>query len=529
MGRCLVSGQPRSERPIVDLMAAAVRQHRDRIALRCGERVLSYAELALLTARIGEEIERLQRPGDRIIALSLPRGPEFVAAVLAGWQRGLAFVPVDPTYPELRQRFLLEDSRAELLLSQPDPDASPELRRTGQCGDGRPELPLGLAYVLYTSGSTGMPKGCLITHANLAALLDAAQAELDFAATDVWSAVHSFSFDYSVWELWRPLTAGAQVVLVPEDWSVDVEALCQLLQRYRVSVLCQVPPAFQALTSYCAATGTRLPDLRWVLLGGDTVYGSQLATWIEAGHAPNARYLNMYGVTEATVIATWWQVDPSRARQLEHGSPIGHPVSGVHVSLRSPAGLQVAKGEGEIWLCGPSVGAGYLDRPELTAERFVPDSQCCQQFHYRTGDLALADTELLFRGRQDDQVKIGGRRIELGEIEAAVLAAQGVAGCVCVAVPQTARTVIVACVVPVDPGLDLDLRGVRAVVNRRLPVFARPAKYLAWDAFPISGNSKIDRRQLSLLAAARIDKSPGVPATSGAVVGSDDGSAVADG
>ncbi|GAB6040068.1 non-ribosomal peptide synthetase [Endothiovibrio diazotrophicus] len=280
------------------------------------------------------------------------------------------------------------------------------------------------AYVIYTSGTSGRPKGVTVSHGNVLRLFQGCAERFDFRADDVWSLFHSFAFDFSVWELWGALLHGARVVVVPHWQARSPEDLLDLLADEGVSVLSQTPTAFRHLMHAESGLGARrLERLRTVVFGGEALLPAALAPWVARYGLERPALINMYGITETTVHVIYHRIT---AADLEGaGSPIGTPLPHLAVALLDPRGNPVPDGvAGELVVWGGGVAAGYRNRPELTAERFVAAPQGQQGRAYRSGDLARrrADGVLEYLGRGDDQVNLRGFRIEPGEVEAALCA-----------------------------------------------------------------------------------------------------------
>ncbi len=279
--------------------------------------------------------------------------------------------------------------------------------------------------MIYTSGSTGTPKGVVVTHANVDRLFTATDPWFGFNSDDVWTLFHSYAFDFSVWELWGALRYGGRLVVLSFLESRDPEGFYRLLARERVTVLNQTPSAFRQLArAEEAVLGGAPPDLalRFVIFGGEALEPASLAPWIARHGDRQPRLINMYGITETTVHVTW---RPLEEADLAAGSRIGRPIPDLAVHLLDAFQRPVPLGvPGEIHVGGAGLAQGYLDRPALTAERFVPDpfSGAPGARLYRSGDLARRrpDGDLEYLGRVDQQVKLRGYRIELGEIESAL-------------------------------------------------------------------------------------------------------------
>src|SRR6185369_14909488 len=373
---------------------------------------------------------------------------------------GGAYLPLDPAHPKERLAYTLADAGAPILLAEErlherlPADAArvvglhalASLEAGGEEVAGESPLPAvpgdpgDLAYVIYTSGSTGRPKGVEVSHANAARLFTVIRQAFAFGPDDVWTLFHSIAFDFSVLELWGALAFGGRLVVVPGETARSPEAFYELLRRERVTVLSQTPSAFRQLLwaeeSALARGEEMVADLRLVVFGGEALDPASLGPWLER-HGEERPLVNMYGITETTVHTTWRRL--RRSDLARPGSVIGRPLSDLSLYLLDGAGRPVPIGvPGEIHVGGAGVARGYLARPALTAERFVPDpfagggvggvGEAIGLRLYRSGDLARwrRDGDLEYLGRIDRQVKVRGFRIELGEIEAALAEHPGV-------------------------------------------------------------------------------------------------------
>ena len=492
---------------------------------------ITYAKLNRRANRVARLL-RSRGVGPEVpVALLLDRSLTQVLAVLGVLKAGGAYVPIDPGYPAQRIRFVVEDSRAALLLTSTDlvgeqADGpvpvvvldTTDLAEFADTDPGTEPLPDQAAYVIYTSGSTGTPKGVVVSHHNVARLFDATAETFHFGPDDVWTLFHSYSFDFSVWELWGALAvrrAGGPGV--PRGRPCT-GGLPRPGVRERVTVLNQTPSAFFQLARTDQERGTAEPlSLRLVILGGESVEPARLAAWY-ARHADDRPVVvNGYGVTETTVFATFRPMDLALAVPGT-GSLIGTAMADLDVRVLDDDLLPVAAGEvGELHIGGAGVARGYLNRPGLTAQRFVPDPDGAPGSRmYRSGDLArwTADGELEYQGRADDQVKLRGFRIELGEIEVVVTECPQVAEAAVVVRdddPQDRK--LVAYVVPRGDADNAALTAaVREWVGARLPAYMVPTAVVALDRIPLTVNGKLDR---DALPAPRVARADDVPADAG--------------
>ncbi|HEX7238741.1 MAG TPA: amino acid adenylation domain-containing protein, partial [Longimicrobiaceae bacterium] len=484
------------------------------IAVTFEEGALTYGELERGANRLAHRLRRLGVGPETRVAVCAGRSLELVVALLAVLKAGAAYVPVDPSYPAERVAYLLDDSGCTAVLVQEAlraglPSTTARVLSLGAAlaepgaeedAPGVPVDPQGAAYVIYTSGSTGTPKGVVVTHANVARLFRATDSWFGFGADDVWTLFHSYAFDFSVWEIWGALLHGGRLVVVPFETSRSPGELHRLLAREGVTVLSQTPSAFRQLVRAEEALEPAPPlALRYVVFGGEALEPGSLRPWMERHGEDVPRLINMYGITETTVHVTY---RPIRWSDVEAGeaSPVGTRIPDLSVRVADPWGNLVPAGvAGELYVGGAGVARGYLGRPELTAERFVPDPFSGEPGArmYRSGDRArwLAAGELEYLGRIDFQVKVRGFRIELGEVEAALVGHPSVREAVVTLredAPGDRR--LVGYVVP--EGGAVSVADLRAGLKASLPEYMLPSAYVVLEELPLTGNGKIDRRAL---------------------------------
>jgi amino acid adenylation domain-containing protein len=465
----------------------------------------SYAELDRLSDGLAAALRAAGAgPGGRV-GIHLERGPHLAVAILGVIKSGAAYVPMDPLYPAERLRFMAEDGGLQALVC--GPDADPGLapgcpRLTPLQADASTPVedrnqPADPAYIIYTSGSTGRPKGVVVRHTEVLRLFSATEPWFRFGRSDVWTLFHSYSFDFSVWELFGALLYGGRLVVVPADLARSPADFHALLRREGVTVLNQTPSAFQALMAADAAAPARLERLRTVIFGGEALELGSLGAWYERYDEAAPRLVNMYGITETTVHVTYRPLTRADIRAAR-GSLIGVPIPDLFLKLLDAQGRPVPVGvAGEIHVGGSGLAEGYWQRPDLTAQRFI---QSPWGRLYRSGDRArcLPDGELEYLGRGDEQVKIRGFRVELGEIQAR-LAADPAVGSAVVQLRQDPRqgARLAAFVVPAM-GARLDAEGLAALRQRlsvQLPPYMLPA-LAAVPALPLTANGKLDSAAL---------------------------------
>jgi amino acid adenylation domain-containing protein len=486
----------------------------DHFAVTFQGQQLTYCEVDRRANRLAHLLRAHGVGRGTLVALCLERSLDLPTAVLAVLKAGGAYVPLDPSYPAERLRYLLDDTRAPLLLTEPHlrPELPPHPNTIllgadlADHPDHDPEdlnEPTDLAYVVYTSGSTGRPKGVMVEHRNVVRLLTSTEEWFEPSEDDVWTLFHSYTFDVSVFELFGCLLHGGRLVVIPRD--LLPADLHELLVRERVTVAAQTPTTFTPLMAVDESHDPDELSLRLVLVAGEALEFASLRSWFARHGDARPRVVNMYGPTETTVYATYRPVTAADAAR--GGSFIGRPLPDLRAYVVDPHGNPVPDGvPGELLVAGPGVGRGYLNRPELTAERFVSDP-FAEGPCYRTGDVVrpTVDGDLEYLGRRDDQVKIRGFRIELGEVQAALAAHPDLAETVVLAREDApGEKLLVAYVVPRDgaapPGDEL-----RRFLAATLPDYMLPSAFVELERLPTNASGKVDRQALPPPHTARPD------------------------
>jgi amino acid adenylation domain-containing protein/FkbM family methyltransferase len=433
---------------------AARRPKAEAVIVAGGER-LTYAELNARANRLARYLRSLGVGAEQRVGICAERGATMLVAVLGVLKACGAYVPLDPTYPSERLSYMAKDAGVRVLLSVGDAgeaaakecgahlirlDEEPdEVAREREDDPGWEVAAEATAYVIYTSGSTGRPKGVMVSHRNVVRLFKATAPWFDFGERDVWTLFHSFAFDFSVWEIWGALLHGGRLVVVPFWVSRTPEAFYDLLAAEQITVLNQTPSAFRQLMAVEDTPGAAKElSLRLIIFGGEALNLQSLQPWFERHGDERPQLVNMYGITETTVHVTYRPLCADDAG-VASGSMIGRPIPDLQTYILDSRlrAVPIAL-PGELYVGGAGVARGYLDRPALTAERFIPDpfSPLPGARLYKTGDVAryLPNADIEFLGRSDEQVKVRGFRIELGEIEA-----------VAVRHPAVREAMVVAC------------------------------------------------------------------------------------
>ncbi|MBZ4421421.1 non-ribosomal peptide synthetase, partial [Myxococcus sp. RHSTA-1-4] len=492
------------------LFEAQARRTPEAVALEFEGSRLTYAQLDARANQLAWHLRSLGVGPESRVGVCLERSLELVIALLGTLKAGAAYVPLDPGYPQERLAFMLADSAPRVLLTQehllPRLPASsvPRLCLDSQWPlvSGQPTeavhahvTPRSLAYVIYTSGSTGRPKGAMNEHGAVCNRLHWMQKAYGLGHADAVLQKTPFSFDVSVWEFIWPLMTGARLVMARPGGHQDPAYLGGLISSAGITTLHFVPSMLRAFLEE-PGLGETCASVRRIVCSGEALPAELARRCLE--RLPEAGLHNLYGPTEAAVDVTAWQCRPGDARA---SVPIGRPIANTRIHLLDAALRPVPVGvPGELFIAGVQVGRGYHARPELTAERFVPDPFSPEPGArmYRTGDLArwLPDGTVDYLGRLDFQVKVRGLRIELGEIEAALMARLSVKQAVVLAredVPGQQR--LVAYVVPGDGGA-VDADELRQALLRALPEYMVPSAFVALQTLPLSANGKLDRKAL---------------------------------
>jgi amino acid adenylation domain-containing protein len=512
------------------LFAGQARRTPHAVAVTHGARRMTYAELNASSARVARRLRALGIGAESAVAVAMDRSPETIAAFLGALRAGGACLPIDIAYPADRLAFMLEDAGAAALIVSAD---VPEPLRTfagpiisladlasgedrsmwddREMEDGR-EMAVAesAACVIYTSGSTGRPKGVVVPHRGIVRLVRGGGAT-QVMADDVVAQGSTVSFDAALWEVWGALLNGARLAIVDREEMLSPHALAARLREDGVTAIFLTTALFNQLS---AETPDALSGLRLLVTGGESADPAAFRRVLEMGSDAPRLLVNAYGPTEGTTYSTEHAAASADAAAV----PIGRPVPNTRVHVLDGEMHPVPPGvPGELYVGGDGVARGYLARPALTAERFVPDPVSGEPGArlYRTGDRVRwrADGALEFVGRVDDQVKVRGFRVEPGEIEAALRAHPGVADAAVAARPDADGVLsLAAYVVPREDDAP-DAAALRAFLSTRLPPYMVPSAYAVLDSLPLTPSGKVDRRRLPDPGAALAGDAPAEPET----------------
>ncbi|ABA25098.1 Amino acid adenylation (plasmid) [Trichormus variabilis ATCC 29413] len=488
---------------------AQVVRNPDAIALVYENEQLTYQELNRRANLLANHLQRLGVCADTLVAICVERSLEAIVGILGILKAGGAYLPLDPTYPSEHLAFILKDTQVSLLLTQSqllpkipnnkaqtlcldsewdiianNSDDNPSCRTTKE----------NLAYVIYTSGSTGNPKGVLITHQNL---VHSTNARIAYYQTPISSflLIPSFAFDSSVAVIFWTLCQGGKLILIKDGWQRDIWQLAQLIEQHQITHWLSVPSLYNSLLAHIEKQ--QLISLQTIIVAGETC-----SIELVKNHQkllPNTSLFNEYGPTETTV---WSSVYNCSHHDLNNNSiPIGRPISNTQIYILNSHLQPVPIGTpGEIYIGGFGVSKGYLNRPELTIEKFIPDpfSKQPNARLYKTGDQAryLSNGNIEFIGRIDHQIKLRGYRIELGEIEAVLQQHPQVKQAIVIARNSDSENQqLVAYIVP-SQTQDSLTNELRSFLQTKLPNYMIPSVILQIDTLPLTPNGKIDRQKL---------------------------------
>ncbi|MFI6593352.1 amino acid adenylation domain-containing protein, partial [Paenibacillus glucanolyticus] len=488
---------------INEIFEEKVRQYPSKIALKCSDDSITYEELdrkanVLANVFISEGIQFEDR-----IAIMIGRGIEYVTAMMACLKAGAAFVPIDPDYPLSRKTYMAEDSGCKLIVSMGE-DLPLEYSKKHinyrhidfNASSNPPHLnvkPENIAYIIYTSGTTGVPKGVMVEHNNVVQLM-LNNGFFYFTPEDTWAILHSFSFDFSIWEIFGALLFGGAGIIAPKSVTQNPEELIRLLVQEKVTVLNQTPSAFYNLIE--EDRRFNYPDqafcLRYIIFGGEQLMPQKLLGWKQKYH--DIKLINMYGITETTVHVTYKEI--LQEDMLTDSRNIGVPIQTLQMYILNAENQVELDGEiGEICVGGTGVARGYLNLPQLTAEKFIPHPDDPHITLYKSGDLGrkTADGSYEFFGRIDEQVKIRGHRIELSEVTVALNAIPGVGNSVVTVQEIKDSKVLCGYIVTAEDFVSSELR---KKLKEMLPDYMIPAYFVKVDRIPLNLNGKADIKSL---------------------------------
>ncbi|MEM0578419.1 amino acid adenylation domain-containing protein [Flavobacterium polysaccharolyticum] len=510
------TGYP-EDRNIIKIFEEKVAANPEAIALTFDGEGMTYKVLNEKANKLAGYLKEHGVGQETMVGMCINRSFEMIVGILGILKAGGAYVPIDPEYPTERINFILNDIDSRIVLVSTKStgvlkledhihlvnlDEADALFSNYEATNLELDLSLSnLAYVIYTSGTTGVPKGVMIEHGNVVRLFFTDQPLFDFDEKDVWCVFHSYSFDFSVWEIFGALLYGGRLVIVPELVAKDTKAFARLLEEQKVTILNQTPSAFNALQEEVTDKKQAL-SVRYVIFGGEALTPGVLRPW--ATQYPNCVLINMYGITETTVHVTFKKIG---TREISLNiSDIGRPIPTMSCYILDENLDLVPMGvAGELFVSGAGVARGYLNRPELSKERFMNNPFNPEERLYKTGDIAkrLFSGDIEYLGRNDKQIKIRGFRIELGEVEAVLnVCPYANQAAVIVHEDQYFSKELVAYVV-IKEGYTLD--NFKEYLSESLPAYMVPTICISLDEIPLTSNGKVNKKALPKVATQGTD------------------------
>jgi amino acid adenylation domain-containing protein len=505
---------------LIDLFTSQAHRTPTATALVMEDQVLTYASLDERSNQLAHYLREAGVNNTSLVPVCIDRSPEMVIAILGIMKAGGAYLPIDPGYPEDRIAYMLNDSKAGMVISSSA--GKQKLEKTGTVRiisldeeraiiSGYPvttlvnlPVPSQLAYVIYTSGSTGLPKGAMIEHAGMLNHLFAKVNDLGMNADTIVAFTAAFTFDISVWQMFSALLCGGYTIIYPTDTILEPGTLMQAVEKHQVTILEVVPSYLSAILA--TVKGVALQHLQYLLVTGETVPQQLLAEWFQHRDYGTIPVVNAYGPTEASDDITHHFMYETP----EHSNvPLGKPIQNLHIHILDTSLQLCPMGvAGEICVSGIGVGRGYLNRAELTAEKFVKDpySENGPVPMYRTGDLGkwLPDGTIVHLGRIDDQVKIRGYRIELGEIERVIEKSGMIKQVVVITkADHHHQQQLVGYVVGQE---NFDKDELLGYLKTKLPEYMIPMQWVVLPEMPLSANGKINRKALPESDMAPVSK-----------------------
>lgn len=483
------------DKTIVQLFEEQVEKYQDKIAVVSGGDSITYEQLNRRANKLAGYLRSHYQvlPQD-LVGIMLEKGIEMAVSILATIKAGGAYVPIDPTYPEERITYIATDSNCKVVIDVNMLKTCS--REIAACADTNLPLvnrPQDLAYVIYTSGTSGKPKGALLTHNNVVRLMKTEKPLYDFSAEDVWTMFHSYGFDFSVWEMYGALLFGGKLVMVPPDVAKDPTAFRSLMIMEAVTILNQTPSAFYNLIRQELENDIAQLKLRYVIFGGEALSPAKLVEWHQ--RYPDTKLINMYGITETTVHATYKLVTTTEIAANSASIGVALPTLSCYVMDEHQQLLPIGI-SGELYISGEGVCNGYLNRPELTSQRFMPNPYNSEERLYRSGDRArlLDNGELEYCGRLDDQMKIRGYRVELGEIAYTLNNISGIKDAIVTARPDKNGEICLVAYLVADR--DTNAADLRTLLSKELPQYMLPDYFVQLGKMPLTSNGKVDKKSL---------------------------------
>ncbi|WP_226067695.1 amino acid adenylation domain-containing protein [Dickeya zeae] len=495
----------RSQR-IDEIISNHAEQYPQAVALSFEDQVITYQQLVEDATRIASSLIKLGVKVQDRVGVCMGRSPKLISMMLAILKAGGTYVPIDPDSPADRIAYVADDAMLTFMIAE-EQHAIHDVFENAislkfiekMISDGAAQVllpecakPEHAAYIIYTSGSTGRPKGVVVPHTNVQSLIQATVNDFALGKNDIWTFFHSAAFDFSVWEIWGCLLTGGRLVIVPYWVSRAPDVFYQLIRKEGVTILSQTPSAFYQLTEQALSESQKLEALRLIILGGEALDSVALLPWFDRYPESTCRVVNMFGITETTVHVTAKTM--LRQDALSRSRSAGRAIHGWNLYVLDENKQLLPFGaSGEIYVGGAGVATQYLNKPELSLERFSEDLFSAGRM-YRSGDRGslCENGELIYEGRLDSQIKLRGFRIELGEIRQTLLGIDGVTSVAVVLYSPQERSSASArldCYLVLN---NITVSDVKQHAAKLLPEYMLPNTYTIVDALPMTTNGKLD-------------------------------------
>lgn len=495
------------EKTVVDLLERQLSINAQQVALEIDNQQLTYQDLHVQSNQLAHYLIEKGVKAETIVGLCFDRSFEMVIAILGIVKAGGTYMPIDPDYPVERINYMVFDSKTRIVLTttayehlfnskdvsivrvDADGEKITQKSKTSPQILVKPEHSL---YIIYTSGSTGQPKGVIIEHKNIVRLFETDQPLFDFNSNDVWTMFHSYCFDFSVWEMYGALFYGGKLLLVSKEVTRDAYAFSQLLHDKSVTILNQTPSAFYLLQDLYKKQFTE-SKIRYAIFGGEALNPNRLKDWKSS--FPMCKLINMYGITETTIHVTYKEI---LHEDIEKAiSNIGKAIPTLQCYILDDNLQQLPVGVvGEIHVGGEGLARAYLNKADITKERFIDNPFKTGDRLYKTGDLGkwLPTGDIVYVGRKDDQIKIRGYRIELGEIETTLGKSSMIKQSAVISKKyQDGNNQLIAYIIPEK---SFDKVALQSWLKSKLPKFMLPSQIVEMDVFPLTANGKLDKKAL---------------------------------
>lgn len=492
---------------VVDLFEQQVKETPNNIAITFKDKTITYKELNKKANKLASILKENGIEKGTKVAIRINKSIEMVIGIIAIIKAGACYVPIDLSYPRERVEFIISDSGAKLLLTNKKSNLYKDIIDYYEIEENELENYLGedinvnltpddIIYIIYTSGSTGTPKGAMITHRNVVRLLKNDKFQFDFNDKDVWTMFHSVAFDFSVWEMYGALLFGGRLVLVAEDIAKDPVEFLNLLRKENVTVLNQTPTYFYNLLDCELRNEDNNLKIRYIIYGGEALKPNLIKSWKEKYNF--TKLINMYGITETTVHVTFKEL--AEENLISSDSNIGKTIPTLKVYILDKKQRLLPIGiEGEICVAGEGVCKGYLNREELTKQKFISSPFNESEILYRSADSGYIgeNGDLYYIGRIDTQVKIRGFRVELGEIETKLLKHPAISKCVVLADKKSDKDSHLVAYIVCKKNVKID--ELKEYLKPLVPPYMIPNYFVKIKKMPLNSNGKVDRKYLKTL------------------------------